>query len=672
MRTQSIKSLQDFVNYTHTHIKGNERSEAQSFLNAFFQAFGYDDAISAGAKFEQGVTKGSAKGNKGSADLVWADRVLIEMKSRGEDLQKHYPQLDRYWTRLAPKPKYSILCNFDEFWIYDFNNQVDTPVDQIKLDELVHQEGAFRFMRSATYAPIFRNNQVELTEKNAKRVGELYQALLERGRKQNFRDFDEDAIQRFILQCVLAMFAEDRGLLPKDMFISCVQDCKNQQNSSHDILGGLFEAMNRKGVTSGGRYKGVEYFNGGLFAKICPIELTSQEILMLENCALQRWDRVRPSIFGSIFESAIKATDKKHRHAHGMHFTSEADIRQIVVPTITEYWEMRIEVADTPEELQRLHQRMREYRVLDPACGSGNFLYVAYQELKRLEKQLLDKTVEICGLGSLPTDGLVSPNQFYGMDTDLFAVQLARVTMMIARKIAIDTFGLTESALPLDTLDDNIACRDALFTEWPKANAIIGNPPFLGGKKIKSELGQEYANKLHKRFPGVKGQPDFCTFWFRKAADEIDGDSRVGLVGTNSIAQNTSRAASLDYVVERGGHIHSAVSTQLWSGDANVHVSIVNWSKQEFSNPTLDGQPVDFISTSLKNETSVSSAIQLESNKGISFQACELSGKGFIVSEQQAQEWIKQDLKNIQVLKKMVDGKGLINLSLPMDRAISF
>lgn len=393
---------------------------------------------------------------------------------------------------------------------------------------------------------------------------------------------------------------------------------------------------------------------------------------MLENCASQRWDRVRPSIFGSIFESAIETTDRKQRHAHGMHFTSEADIRQIVIPTISEYWENRIEEANTLKELQGLHQQLSTYRVLDPACGSGNFLYVAYQELKQIEKLLLDKTVAVGGEDCLPIDGLVSPNQFYGMDTNLFAVQLARVTMMIARKIAIDTFGLTESALPLDTLDGNIVCQDALFTEWPQADAIIGNPPFLGGKKIKSELGEDYAKRLHEKFPDVKGQPDFCVFWFRKAADSIDKDGRVGLVGTNSISQNTGRTASLDYVVAHGGHIHSAVSTQPWSGEANVHVSIVNWTKQKSKCYVLDNQDVDFISTSLKFETSVVSALQIAANKNRSFESCALSGKGFIVSEKQAKEWIKQDIKNLQVLKKMVDGQGLIHPFAPLDWVIDF
>ena len=166
---------------------------------------------------------------------------------------------------------------------------------------------------------------------------------------------------------------------------------------------------------------------------------------------------------------------------------------------------------------------LQSYRVLDPACGSGNFLYIAYQELKEIEKNLLAKIQSLSKSKDKQMQmGLVTPLQFYGIDTNPFAVELARVTLMIARKIAIDNLQLTEPALPLDTLDNNIVCQDALFREWPKANAIIGNPPFLGGKKLRIELGDEYAEKLYKAFPDVKGQPDFCVFWFRKAADLLD------------------------------------------------------------------------------------------------------------------------------------------------------
>ena len=136
-----------------------------------------------------------------------------------------------------------------------------------------------------------------------------------------------------------------------------------------------------------------------------------------------------------------------------------------------------------------------------------------------------------------------------------------------------------EQPLPLDNLDKNIVCADALFTEWPKADAIIGNPPYLGSRYIAQELGYDYARRLHDRFPGVPKMADFCTHWFRFAHDHLPENGRAGLVGTNTIRQNEGRDASLDYVVNNGGTITDAVSTQVWSGDAAVHVSIVNWIK---------------------------------------------------------------------------------------------
>jgi len=297
----------------------------------------------------------------------------------------------------------------------------------------------------------------------------------------------------------------------------------------------------------------------------------------------QDWKAVRPSIFGNIFESAIGKSDSKERHAHGIHFTSEEDILKIVRPTITRYWEEKIEQATTLAELSTLQTEMRQYTVLDPACGSGNFLYMAYLELKRLERVLQDKIdanpKSKIGEGQMSI-GFVTAQQFYGMDTNEFAVELARVTLMIARKVAIDLCDIHDQpALPLDTLDDNIVCKDALFTEWVKADAIIGNPPFLGGKHMRLNLGDEYIDRVFQRFPDLK-DIDFCAYWFRLAHDHVGEQGRVGLVGTNSISQGKSRIAALDYVVQHGGVIYDAVSTQVWSGEANVHVSIVNWVKE--------------------------------------------------------------------------------------------
>ena len=484
-----IENLSDFVAFVTGNIKGSEKSEAQTFLNSFFQAFGYGGAIQAGARYEEVIKNSSKTGKTGFADLVWDGRILIEMKSRGVNLRDRqiWEQAGRYYLRLKKenRPRYVMFCNFDEFHIYDFDNQSDEPVDIIHLEELPRCESAFSFMRGSKTTPLFRNNQIVLTEKAARRLGDLYNALIERGRDRKWREYSELQAQRFVLQCVLAMFAEDLDLLPDNLFTRCVKDCIDNKLSSFDVLGGLFQAMNTIGVTPAGRYQDVQYFNGGLFKEIHPIELEIGELRILETAAGADWSKVRPSIFGNIFEGAFQSDEgKKKRHAHGIHFTSEGDIKRIVLPTIADYWRDRINSAHTLTELQALHQELSEYKILDPACGSGNFLYVAYQELKSVEFDLLQR---LQGLDpSQEYMSLVTPQQFFGMDINSFAVELAKVTLMIGRGVAIRKLNLPESSLPLDTLDQNIVCTDALFTDWVKADAIIGNPPFLGGA-IKSE-----------------------------------------------------------------------------------------------------------------------------------------------------------------------------------------
>jgi SAM-dependent methyltransferase len=651
--------LQDFVNF-HSTLKGDEKSESQIFLDRFFQAFHHKGAIEAGAVYEQRVKKGSAKGKTGFADLVWKrpesngkGGVLIEMKKRGEDLNKHYSQAFQYWTYLVPdRPRYVVLCNFDEFWIYDFNLQVDTPVDTVAIADLPNRASAFRFMEIAVNTtPVFRNNQVEVTINTAKRLGELYRLLKARAAKDGFTEL---IAQKFILQCVLAMFAEDRGLLPDDLFVACVQDCLNGA-STYDLIGGLFQEMNRKGITPAGRYRGVDYFNGGLFTEIHAIELERKELEILDTAARENWGKIRPAIFGSIFEAT---SDSKERHARGMHFTSEVDIMKIVVPTITRYWEEKIEAANTIADLNALQLELQAYRVLDPACGSGNFLYLAYQELKRIEVMLLAKLASRQKSQQVQM-GLVTPNQFFGMDINPFAVELARVTLMIARKVAIDKHGLSEPALPLDTLDQNIVCQDALFSDWFEADAIIGNPPFLGGNRVRLELGDDYARKVFEKFSEVKSQVDFCIYWFRLCHENLAGKGRAGLVGTNTISQGNSRIFSLDYIVQNGGFIYDAVSTQAWSGVATVYVSIVNWSYEKTKQLFLDNKFVNSISSSLSSLTDVSNSVRLKANLNICFEGAKPNAKGFLITEKQAREWIKTDAKNSQVIKLFVDASDL-------------
>jgi hypothetical protein len=640
-------------------IRGDEESEGQTYVNRLLQAWGWADSVEAGTTFERKIPKGSLKGGMGKADaLIEGTRasVLVEMKSRGNALAPHFPQLQKYWMYLAPKPAYCILCNFDEIWVYDINKLVDEPLVKLRVADLASQSSSLAFLSKTDQPVHFGLNQIEVTEAQARCMGELFRRLRKRGEESG--DFTALEAQRFVLQCVLSMFAEDRGLLPNLQFTQALDACRKGQ-SSYDLLGSLFGEMNTPGTTPGGQFKGTPYFNGGIFAHIPRLELHSDELGLLNASAKENWQRVRPSIFGNIFEAS---SDEATRHAHGQHFTSEVDMLQIIRPTIVEPWEERIAQASSIAELEGLRQALIQYRVCDPACGSGNFLYMGYNAVKDLEVAILRRIEERRSSEAKKDQGvlgLVTPLQFHGMDTSPFAVELARVTLMIARKVANDRLGLTERDLPLDNLDSSIRVADALFTPWPEADAYVGNPPFLGGKHMRLNLGDEYVDRVFQRFPDVRDSVDFCTYWFRLAQENLKPDGRAGLVATNSIRHGKGRRASLDYIRDNGGHIHSAISTQPWSGEANVHVSIVNWSQEAAGGFRLDGKAVPTINTSLRSSVDVSEAKALMGNKGYCFQGVIPVGKGFNVDPATAAEWLAADPRNAEVVKPFSMGSNL-------------
>jgi hypothetical protein len=415
----------------------------------------------------------------------------------------------------------------------------------------------------------------------------------------------------------------------------------------------------------------VEYFNGGLFAKTPKIEFNREELELLQLAAQDDWSKVRPAIFGSIFESTVNSDV---RHQGGIHFTSENDIMKIVRPTIGRYWEERIELANSKEELNMLQLEMQNYKVLDPACGSGNFLYMAYQELKQNEQMLLEKIARSNQSDQMGIS-LITPLQFFGIDRNPFAVELARVTLLIARKVAIDDLGLTEPALPLDTLDQNIRCQDALLTEWIPANAIIGNPPFQSKNKMQQEFGASYVQQIRTKYPEVPGRADYCVYWFRKAHDRLADGGRAGLVGTNTIRQNYSRQGGLEYIVKHGGTITEAVSSQVWSGEAVVHVSIANWVKGEQSGKkklyrqlgdSIDSDwqvtELDEINSALSETFDVSEALVIQANvkSGACYQGQTHGHEGFLLTPLEAIEFL-QDAKSKNTIYPYLTGDDLLS-----------
>lgn len=701
MTDTRTESLASFVQWAQQHITGDEKGQAQIFLDRLFIAFGHAGSLDVGGEPEFRVRKATQDGGGTSfADYVWKPVVLIEMKKRGEKLSRHYRQAFDYWTRLVPgRPRYVVLCNFDEFQVYDFETQMDVPVGRVTLADLPTAYGALAFLLPGQPKPVFTDEREGVTREAAAKLARCFNKLIKRG-------VPRPLAQRFTLQMLVAFFAEDIGLLEK-YFVTRLLD-EAVDDTAFDLLDGLFRAMNTESGTRGGRFKGVPYFNGGLFAEPAAIELGGPEIVLLRECAKSDWSKVQPEIFGTVFEQTL---DKDERHAQGAHFTHPTDIMKIIGPTIVEPWREQIEGAKTAKRLGELLHRIQHFHVLDPACGSGNFLYMAYRELKRLEARIYEKleTFSSKAEGGQMRMSYLSAQNFHGLDINPFAVELAKVTMMLARKLAIDELHITEPALPLDNLDAQFRCTDALVsagpdnsliqTRWPAADVIIGNPPFIGAKRLKPEFGSDYVNCLRRLYPDVPGMADFCVYWIHRAhrhlapctaADPVAG--RAGLVGTQNIRNNQSRVGGLDQVV-RDSTIVEAVDNQPWSGDAVVHVSIANWVKtkdpvllpakcrlwfkieSKLSRPRrkrdsgpaskeydLTFRDVVTINSALSDQVDVSTAAQLPCNQTPQrvFRGQEPGSRGFVLSRREMEEIINADIMSRDIIFPHLIGRDLL------------
>lgn len=368
-----------FIEYCKKYIRGDEKGEAQVFLERFFIALGYPDGFKgAGAECEFRI-RHEKKKSTSFADLVWKPRVLIEMKKRDEDLSIHYQQAFSYWMQLVPnRPKYVVLCNFDDFWIFDFDKDIYEPQEKITLDKLENRKEAFSFLLPVEKKPLFKTDREDVTEKVAKFVAVLYKSLINKNRNPIISQ--EDAMH-YCLQCVLCMFAEDIDLLPGRIFTRLINECIEKPGTgydkvpeTYDLIGGLFRDMNVEGKTPSGKFKDVDYFNGGLFQKIKPVELTKKEVEHLEVACTKNWRHINPAIFGTIFEQGM---EPEARHELGAHYTHETDIKKIVDPVIVQPWKEKIdEVMDnyivkthdeTLDKLYVLHKELTRFKVLDPA-----------------------------------------------------------------------------------------------------------------------------------------------------------------------------------------------------------------------------------------------------------------------------------------------------------------
>jgi len=651
--------LRKFVTRWRRYAEG-ERSEAQTFLNELIACYGADRKA-AGALFEDAHTA------TGIMDLYWPSRCIVEMKAphRAGKLSEHRRQALDYWhssddaasNRAAPP--YVVLCAFQRFEVWEPGRFPSAPRAGFTLGELPENYEKLLFLAGTDEEPLFGASYKELTTEAAKVVAGLYQVLLER------KAAAPETLRSFVLQIVWCLFAEDLGMIEGHPVQRIIEDLiRHPERSSYVELGALFDVLNDP--TDYGRHgvlEGTQYVNGSLFAQPAKVHLQVAELQRLAKAAQFDWRKVDPTIFGSLMEGCL---GYDRRWELGAHYTHEADIMKIVRPTIVEPWRRRVEAATTLARVRQVLDELCAFQVLDPACGCGNFLYIAYRELRSLEHELEERTVTVAQKTGMPpperNDLPYYPlSNLHGIDIEPTAVMIARVTLWMGQRQMVDRFGAAEPVLPLVDLS-GIAAGDALAQAWPKTDCIVGNPPFHGSQQIRATLGDAYVEWLKTTFQiGVK---DYCVYWFRKAHEHLTADQRAGLVGTNSISQNRARGASLQYIATNGGVITDAISTQDWPGEAGVDVSLVNWVKTPSSPPAefvLDGKPVPGITPELRTpDRSTGVAVNLAANKSRSFQGPIPAGAGFILAEDEAQTLLaRTDVKYSQVVRPYLIGDDI-------------
>jgi type II restriction/modification system DNA methylase subunit YeeA len=600
--------------------------------------------------FERGASK--LAGGDGWADVWKRGCFGWEYKGKHKDLKAAYVQLQQYSVALE-NPPLLVVCDMERFRIHtNWTNTVQEIYD-FTLDDLHEpdQRQRLKWVFSDPERLKPGKTRQALTEEAAEQFASLAQRLRTRGHHPQ-------AVAHFINRLVFCMFAEDIGLLPNYMFSRMLEHAVSRPDEFMELAQDLFRAMQ-----SGGRvgFEHVEWFNGGLFDSNEALPLDSQDTKLVLKAARLDWSDIDPSIFGTLFERGL---DPDKRSQLGAHYTDRDKIMMLIEPVIirpllAEWEAVKAQIAQQMESFQKgraastrsraynaaqtLHNRFLErlkwVRVLDPACGSGNFLYLAILALKALEHKV-NLDAEALGLGrQFPSIG---PDCVKGIEINPYAAELARVTVWIGEIQWMRRNGFDLARKPILRPLDTIECRDAVLNtdgteaEWPEAEFIIGNPPFLGGSKIRGVLSNDYVEALRDAYEGrVPGGADLVTYWFEKARSAIvKGKTKhAGLVATNSIRGGANRKV-LDRINE-SGDIYEAWDDEPWVVEgAAVRVSLICFASKEDATGLacrLNGKEVISINSDLSASTNIydinlTRAKPLAQNKGVSFQGSQKIG----------------------------------------------
>ena len=637
--------------------------------------------------FERGARKDT--GGEGWADVWKRHHFAWEYKGKHANLDTAFRQLRQYALALE-NPPLLIVSDMARFRIRtNWTNSV-SRTHEFELEELVDAATRDKLKWAMSDPERLKPGETRqaLTERAAATFASLAQSLRERGH-------DPQEVAHFVNRLVFCMFAEDVGLLPNNMFTRMLEQAWSRPDDFTDMARGLFGAM-----STGGRigFEAVEWFNGGLFDDDTTLPLDKAEIETTLKAAALDWSEIDPSILGTLFERGL---DPDKRSQLGAHYTDRDKIMRLVDPVIVRPWlaewePVKAEIAAVLERadaakskaartqrlkeaerlLLRFLERLRDYTVLDPACGSGNFLYLALHALKDLEHRV---QLEAEALGLERAFPAVGPANVKGIEINAYAAELARVSVWIGEIQWMRRNGFYESHDPILKPLDTIECHDAILTpegnepDWPKADVVIGNPPFLGGKLLITNLGEDYVSRIFAIYEGrIPAEADLVCYWLEKAGKHIGENKakRVGLVATNSIRGGANRRALLAATDRR--RIFEAWADEPWVIDgAAVRVSLVCFSCMDDEHAPevrLDGQPVDEIYSDLTAKRGgagidMTEAKRLPWNIGVAFMG-DTKGGPFDIAGDLARDWLQlpsnpNERSNADVLKPWVNGMDM-------------
>ena len=643
-----------------------ERAAAQEHFIDLCRMLGFEtpnEADPAGDwyAFEKGADK--TDGGDGFADVWKRSHFAWEYKRKRKNLDEAYKQLLQYREALE-NPPLLVVCDLNEFRVHtNFTNTLK-QVHKFDLDKLAtNPTEPLRILRAVMGEPEALRPDValhELTEQAATKFAEIAKALRAQGHKPL-------RVAHFLNKLVFCMFAQHAGLLPKAIVQRLAEDRTPEEFAAG--LGELFSKMSSKGGLFGPEQ--IQWFNGGLFDGDDVVPMTARQIGVVREVSELDWAQIEPAIFGTLFERGLDPNTRSHL---GAHYTDRDSIERIIEPVLMaplrrEFTAMKSEVdsilsrtaygeaaetrrwAKAHEPLKAFLDRLRSISVLDPACGSGNFLYVALQSLKNLERDAIQWGSRV--LKSTALFPGVGPQVVRGIELNTYAAELARVSIWIGEIQWMRDNGFNYQRNPVLRPLKNIECADAVLDlsdpdaprepTWPPAEFIVGNPPHLGGKFLRRELpdGDAYVTALFKVYEGrVAAESDIACYWFEKARHSIEGGvtKRAGLIGPQGIRGGANRKV-LDRIKETGD-IFLAWPDRDWVVDgAQTHVSFVGFDDGSDELKVRDGAAVVSINADLTTGIDVTKAPRLVENAGISFMG-DTKGGAFEISPEVARAFL--------------------------------